>query len=259
MRDTWSAIVSNQTIRSLTVRSLPPNITTTWCKPEWAIFIQIWGSWNSAGFPTIAMAGYRDFLSRHLKLLFLDHAANLLSLDFVCTEYGDDSLVFGTKFAFGSANMPRLRSLRLENCFLDAALIDFLQSHASTLETISLINFIAITETQQSLTWAALFDGIASGKPDALRKLIVRTKKVPIEELDPFNDLFDENGLETVRAIKQKLTEDEAYPLFYYTLDEKYGFVGVEGRTFLDNYTLGEDMAAYNRLMGIVSANKISI
>ncbi|KAI9317326.1 hypothetical protein DFJ73DRAFT_370837 [Zopfochytrium polystomum] len=45
----------------------------------------------------------------------------------------------GKRRAFrpSATSMPRLRGLRLQDCFFDAALLDFLQAHSSTLEAMS--------------------------------------------------------------------------------------------------------------------------
>ncbi|KAI9335629.1 hypothetical protein DFJ73DRAFT_27337 [Zopfochytrium polystomum] len=181
MANIWRAVASNLTIRSLTVRSLPPNITTTWHRPEWAVFVgqlehlalEMWGGKSDSDFCSITTNGYQDFLSRQLKTLIFDHAHSLLSLGFVSNEFGTYGGTFidvGAETAFGSSNMPRLLKFRAENCFFDAPLLEFLRSHTSTLETIHLVNCMAAVSLfpemeEPNPTWKGLFGGILGAEP----------------------------------------------------------------------------------------------
>ncbi|KAI9310667.1 hypothetical protein DFJ73DRAFT_491739 [Zopfochytrium polystomum] len=181
MADVWRAVASNPTVRSLTILSLPPVLTTAWLKPQWVHFvgqlehlsIQMWGADNGEGLHSRTTPGYQDFFE-HLTTLFFDPADGLLSLEFVASPfgtYGGDNQFFETPFTIGLSSMPRLRQLRLQNCFFDKRLLSFMQRRADTLEKIHLIEFMAavfVSGNHRNLTWADLFDGISSAEPRKL-------------------------------------------------------------------------------------------
>ncbi|KAI9335620.1 hypothetical protein DFJ73DRAFT_851449 [Zopfochytrium polystomum] len=277
MADTWRAVALNTRIRSLTIRSLPPIITTTWHRPEWASFVDqiehlsigMWGAcYNPTQRYSIETDGYQDFLTVGLQNSFFNHAEGLVSFVFVsspCGTYGGDNQVSGTPFTLLPSDMPRLRRLRLQNCFFDAALLDFLQAHTPTLESIHLIDFMAASNalnwargtTDENLTWAGFFDGIASAKPLLLTDFRLTMRKVSMNEVaTTFQDSSD--GLQILHAMEQKLAEDEAFPLFYYGyLSNQNGcIIRQAADKIVRSFRNGEDLASYERLMAIVRANK---
>ncbi|KAI9335619.1 hypothetical protein DFJ73DRAFT_851446 [Zopfochytrium polystomum] len=271
MAHTWRAVSSNARVRSLTLRSLPPNITTTWCKPEWPSFlrqlehlsIQMWGGDNGAGWCSITTKGYQFFLAMHLPEYFFSHADSLVSFDFVSSDYGvygGDNQAKGAPFALPATSMPRLRRLRLQDCFFDAALLDFLQAHSSTLEAIHLIEFMAavtVWGSQKNITWAGLFDGIAKSEPRVLTDFKLTMRNIQIADMaEPYQRLSLEE-IETLTRIERKIAEDGTFPLFYYgSLDDKYGFVCKAAHEILESFVKGDDLASYKRLMEIVRINR---
>ncbi|KAI9361170.1 hypothetical protein DFJ73DRAFT_814218 [Zopfochytrium polystomum] len=274
--ETWRAVATKANVRNLTVRSLPPNMTTAWCGPEWAAFvgrleylsISVWGADNGAGWRSITTEGYCEFLTTHLKAFFFDHASGLLSLDFVASPdgtYGGKNLFYNVESNLGAANMPHLRRIRMQNCCFDPALLEFLRAHASTLEAIHLVDVMSETllfsgPDQHSVTWAELFDGIASAAPPRLREFSATSMRVPVEDLaEPYQHLSADE-LDTVRRVRLKLAEEggeATVPLFFYGwLDDKYGNVSVAARKIVESFAKGEDAAAYGRLMEVVRTNR---
>ncbi|KAI9335610.1 hypothetical protein DFJ73DRAFT_27123 [Zopfochytrium polystomum] len=255
MADVWRAVASNPTVRSLTILSLPPVVTTAWLKPQWVHFvgqlehlsIQLWGADNGEGLHSRTTPGYQDFFE-HLTTLFFDPADGLLSLEFVASPfgtYGGDNQFFETPFTIGLSSMPRLRQLRLQNCFFDKRLLSFVQRRADTLEKIHLIEFMAavfVSGNHRNLTWADLFDGISSAEPRKLTDFRVTMRRVPMDLIAEACHNYTSFQREAFRAIQQRLAEDEAFPLFYYgILDDKNGSVCMAPLVILKSFVKGEE------------------
>ncbi|KAI9331923.1 hypothetical protein DFJ73DRAFT_66989 [Zopfochytrium polystomum] len=158
--------------------------------------------------------------------------------------------------------MPRLLKFRAENCFFDAPLVEFLRYHASTLETIHLVNCMAAVSLFHQLeepnpTWKGLFEGILGAEPHNLKDLRVTTRKISIHDIAKWAQQRSLAEQEIIRRIEQKLSEDETYPLFYYGwLDPDYGFVSVAWTFVLESFETGSDLATLERLMGVVRRNR---
>ncbi|KAI9360866.1 hypothetical protein DFJ73DRAFT_815255 [Zopfochytrium polystomum] len=191
----WRAIARNPSIRSLTIRSLPPTITTAWCEDAWPTFIgrlerlsiQMWGGQlNGTNCHAIMMDGYGPFLSDHLTRYFFNHAQELRALELIAHSsgcYGGQNYFFGAPTSLGESNMPRLRSLKLHNTFIDKPLLDFICAHAATIESLSLTECMASgllnVGSESDLSWADFFDGIVQSSPASLTDLVIINRKFP--------------------------------------------------------------------------------
>ncbi|KXS09714.1 hypothetical protein M427DRAFT_63617 [Gonapodya prolifera JEL478] len=271
MARVWRSISVNQVISVLEICTLPPNITTAWHEEWWSRFlgrlerltIGMWGGDNGAGWKSNTTEGYLDFLER-LDDYFFVHGQNMRFLHIVAHEGnpfgGSDFLLNYASWNLGVRCLPQLQHLRLQNCFHDEHLRDFLRGHMNSLESLHFINCMAPGMLEPDVSsWAEFFTVILESGPSVLKSLVVENNSVPLTHEEEFNVEPKWGNLgepEDVRRVRERLKADPTRKLFHYAyLDDKYGMVFAGRDVIVNRFLMGEDQAAYDRLMEVVKAN----
>ncbi|KAJ1565906.1 hypothetical protein HK405_011372 [Cladochytrium tenue] len=282
MARVWREIAANTKVRSLEIVKLPPNITTAWADAAWSTFvgnlerltIGLWAGDNGAGWRSNTTEGYLQFLDEHLATFFFDNARGLQYLEIIAHQYDPFGGLFfwnATQSAFGNSNMPQLKELRMHDCVIVAALLDFLSSHAKVLKKLHLVDCMATTfrgslrvnpltraalfKGRNPLTWADFFKGMYKIRNSVLSDLVVDFKRDPTyDDFGPMSD-YDTPVDEDPRVLqaRQKLSGDKTLKLFpYYYRDDKYGTMYEDTIRMLQRFESREDQIAYDRLVSRV-------
>ncbi|KAF9524743.1 hypothetical protein CPB83DRAFT_886093 [Crepidotus variabilis] len=270
MAKTYAAIGENKdssTVKSLDLRGLMARVVSSWWTVDFQTFL---GSLQDFRLSTVAMDngagwcqnthnGYLDFLfqlgdnlTSHL------HAAETL---FIAGNNKGPIGCSGMRHALSSLkvkDMPKLRHLHLQYFFLDPPLIEFIESHIETLETIVLDEcFGTWDHSYQTLAsdgygWKEFFDGIQAKKPRRLAQFDITWKNIEFPWDKEYRKI-DENS-DQVRTGKS-LLESGRLAFMYAHLDDKYGMLFQDDDANLEQLIGGEDFEAYCRLMVIVKEN----
>ncbi|KAI8808139.1 hypothetical protein BJ742DRAFT_809840 [Cladochytrium replicatum] len=275
MAEVWRAIALNPSITSLEIRALPPNYTTAWYEAPWVNFLSrlerlsigLWGGDNSAGWRSNTTDGYIDFLSG-LKDHFYNHAQNLQSLEIIAdagSAYGGSEFLFVhySPLNFGVENMPKLRQVRLHNCFHDELLREFIRGHSTTLESVDLVNCRGPgMEDSEVTSWADLFEATRRSKPLRLNHFAVTNGFVPMTHEEEYGQISKNPDKETKKAareakmVRERMKADPSLKLFHYGyVDDKYGMVFSGWDVIVKRFKLGKDQIEYNLLMDLVKEN----
>jgi hypothetical protein len=245
MRKVWAAISRNHgTLRTLEIKPLMPKQVSVWTDEESgfrellsgleSIKITAKGGDNGAGWCINTADGYLSF-GESLGSLFFDHLQSVTRFEYVATDDGPPGL--GSegfrhyRLPLAAGQMPKLKELALECCFISTWLADFIRDHSSTLETVILTNCYSGADC-----------GLAEGG------------KVWWNE---FLDSIADSGMQRLRRFDVKHTEQQedygGQLLKYASLDDKYGmlFVKEEDDEFMYEERPNQvesDLAAWERL-----------
>ncbi|KAL7946165.1 hypothetical protein V8C42DRAFT_322649 [Trichoderma barbatum] len=277
MNETWEALAANTFVRELILDELPPKWTSAFLSDA---FRQFLGQLESATFNIFGMEDYVpwrtnkvlgccDFLC-HLDDTFFRHMTGLKHLHIQASDPLGSMGAWGERspdvsFPFKSESLPLLKSLKLENCFICAELVSFIQSHAQVLKSLDInecfgnymlsadmIRYSFMLSTSDCLSWAEFFDRIYNLKP-RFTELIAGGNKVPFTRDDTYE--YDDDPV--LQPLRQKLAADPALKVFRYMhVNNDTGHLSVDEDINVERFNQGDDQLAYNRLMGLVNENR---
>ena len=202
--------------------------------------------------------------------LFFDHLASATNLTLRAPYQGPIGLdEYGhARLALRKKQMPLLKSLHLEHIFICQELVDFVTSHADSLEQLTLHDCNGrrnySQDSNDGFHWNHFFDALQSADLKHLSCLEIRPYNAPLtfEEayeppsLPPQTERAEPEEPENVQQIRRMLNADPRRRVFgYATLDDKYGDCVVDEEENLAAFERGEDQVALDRLMGNVNAN----
>lgn len=269
MARVWEHIAWNFKIKELGIVSLPPKNTSTWLMPHWKAFlgrldslsVELWGGDNGAGWHSNTLYGYLSFLE-HLDQFFFEHATSLRCLSIKAdtgNPYGGHD--HSAPIALGKRYSPKLEFLRLQNCILDANLVQFLSLNSKQLKKLHLIDCMSTwgQYTPTEFSWEAFFHSLEGSQP-ILSELVVTNQRIPLTGDEEFSETDTYNPPEIeepqVKLARERLkVEPDARIFSYNRLDDKYGMVFCDEETNLERFESGEDLAEYHRLMEVVKSN----
>ena len=223
------------------------------------------GGDNGAGWGVNTFDEYLECVARFDELFF-DHLASATSL----TLQAPDSSPIGlegmrhARLALKRKQMPLLNSLRLEHIFICQELVDFIASHADTLERLTLHDCNSSVNGLQendAFYWNHFFDALHGADLKQLSYLEIRPHNAPLtldEAVDePFNRIPTECAEpDNVQQIRQVLSADKKRRVFGYAmLDDKYGYCYGDEDETQAAFERREDQVAFDRLMANVNAN----
>lgn len=198
-------------------------------------------------------------MAARLDEFFFDHLASVTCLNIKAPEEGPLGLegMSHARLALKKNQMPLLKVFQLEYVFICPELVDFLTSHAKTLEYISLQHCYGGTEAsaRNGICWNDLFDPLHDSNPENLRHFEI-SGDAP--------SLYDEDTVPGMKVpvpkeVQQALRILEADPrkrLFpYASLDDKYGYLSGAEEAVLASFQRGEDQASYDKLMGRINTS----
>ncbi|OBT61434.1 hypothetical protein VE03_08972 [Pseudogymnoascus sp. 23342-1-I1] len=259
MKETWEALSANDYVRELILEDFIPKSTSTFGTDEFRQFLSrlesatlnILGLDNGACWKTNTQDGYIEFLE-NLDTSFFHHMSGLKHLHI---QAGDPLGLSGVRYislALKPNDLPVLHSLKLENCFVCPELVSFVQSHTQVLRSLDVKECISAGDggamADNSIYWARFFDGIYETKP-ALTEFIAGA--------DSISFAYDgEVDSERVRGIRQRLKASPVPKLFGYEyLSDKYGSLHNNVEENVEQFINGDDLRAYDRLMGLIKEN----
>ena len=199
--------------------------------------------------------------------LFFDHLASATTLTLRAPYEGPIGLdeYRHARLALRKEQMPLLKSLHLEHIFICQELVDFITSHANSLEQLFLHECNGTPRSSQDSNdgfyWNHFFDALRSANLKHLSYLEIRPLYVPLT----FEETYESPSSppqteraepENVQQIRRMLNADPRRQVFgYATLDDKYGACDTDEEENVAAFERGEDQVAFDRLMGNVNAN----
>ena len=219
--------------------------------------LSVRGGDNGAGWHVNTLDGYLACIQEFDKLFF-NHLRSVTSMTLKAPDQGPIGLegLNHTKLMLEENQMPLLRELRLEYCFICEELAAFVRSHADTLETLTLYGCASSVNGLQDhdgYYWNDLFTAFDSADLTALSKLVILPLNPPLtsNEEFPHQGQVDEKDEPTeVQQVRQLLRENPKRRLFAYAiLDDKYGMFFQDVDENVEAFQRGEDQAAYDRVM----------
>ena len=272
----WTLIATNRSTRRLSIVNLPPKATSAWFTAEWHSFlgqleelsIGIWGGDNGAGWHSNTTDGYLDFLFQ-LGNYFFHHAQTLKRLYIKAdaeNPYGCEGFRHAA-LGLAATDMPVLKYLYLENCFIDPALISFLQAHAKKIRELHLENCLSAFESGMAtnpVTWAEFFGAIRTSAP-ILDELRVHINAAPLTSEEQFHGdeqngpdgayILPDDEPDDVKAVRRAVREEGRTVFPYYHLDDKYGMVFANEEVTIERFEGREDQNEYDALLELVQEN----
>ena len=224
--------------------------------------LSVRGGDNGAGWHVNTLDGYLACVSKFDELFF-NHLHSATTMTLKAPEEGPIGLegMNHEKLALKDDQMPRLRELHLEYCFIGQELANFLKGHDDTLETLTLRNCASSVNGLQEnpkFYWKDFFAVLDGAPRTALTKLEILPLSLPLpsDELYGREKVKEEDEPVEVQQTIRVLREDSKKRLFAYaTLDDKYGMTFQDDEENLEAFQRGEDQAAYDRVMERVKRN----
>lgn len=259
MNEAWEALAANTFVRELILDELPPKRTSAFYTDNFHRFlaqlesatIRIFGMEDFIEWRTNRARDPHDFLS-NLDAVFFRHMKGLKHLHIQASDpLGladlDNPYI---PLALKPEDLPLLQSLKLENCFVCAELVAFIQGHAKILESLHLNEcFCGI-----DLSWAEFFDQVYKAKP-SLAELVYRDNKAPSMMEDEIEAWVEDYS--ALQRLRQRLEVDPGLNMFRQgCLDSDEGYVFFTLKEDMMRFDQGDDQRAYVRLMGLVNENR---
>ena len=272
----WALIATNRSIRELTIVNLPPRATSAWFTAEWHSFLGqleelsvcVWGGDNGAGWNSNTTSGYVHFFSQ-LGNYFFYHTKSLRRLSITADAENPYCFqAFGhAPPALDPAGMPVLRSLYLENCFIDTALVSFLQAHAKTIKQLHLQNCLCTLGefmVPGPVMWAELFEAVRGSEP-ILEDLRVHVDVAPLTHDEEFPQegqrgpdgafVPPDDEPDDVKAIRRTVREGRRKVFPYFSIDGKYGMIFSDKELNIERFEGYEDQRQHDALLDLVQEN----
>lgn len=281
MLRTFESLARNDfvTFSNLDLINLPPAIVSFYDSRELNNFfgqirqfkLNLFGGDNGAGWNLNTQPGWQQFASE-LGSYFFDH---LTSVESVILEAHDSSPLGleGMNHAplpFGKYQMPHLRSLYLEHCFVDPNLVIILtgQLEAGLLEELHLRNCYSSsvdnTLAENGISWAEFFRALSATKSRSLRMLEVTNENKGDDEeskyiggmgIVAYNENEESEEIREVRAILEDQGKHGRRLFAHVSLDDKYGMLFTCEQDNRAKFLEGKDQKAYDDLMAMVVKN----
>ena len=199
--------------------------------------------------------------------LFFDHLASATTLTLRAPYEGPIGLdgFRHARLALRKEQMPLLKSLHLEHIFICQELVDFVTSHADSLEQLTLHDCNGrrnySQDSNDGFHWNHFFDALRSANLKHLSCLEIRPYNAPLtfeEKYQPpsYPPQFEQAEPENVQQIRRSLNADPRRRVFgHATLDDKYGSCDADDEENVAAFERGEDQVAFDRLMDNINAN----
>ena len=271
MAQMWESVATNESLRKVTIVNLPPRGTTTWFTEEWFTFlgqlvelsVNIWGGDNGAGWTSNTTEGYLDFLT-NMDSYFFRHTKSLRRLSIIANSespWGCEGMR-QAPLDLDPSDMPKLEYLYLENCFIDSAIVSFMQAHAKVLKQMHLQKCMAGRPSDivdLTLSWAEIFRAVHTGRP-ILEDLRIINPKAPLTEEENYAQDMEEymppdDEPENIKTIRGAIKEEGRKLLSSNYRDDNYGMVFSYEDINVEEFEAGEDQRDYDALMELVQRN----
>jgi len=222
--------------------------------------LSVRGGENGAGWRLNTCLGYAACVAKFDELFF-NHLASATVMTLKAPFEGPIGLeglegMHFARLALKEDQMPRLRELHLEYCFVCGELADFVKSHAGTLEKLTLqACACSIIQMNSAVYWKDLFTVLGDSNPTKLATLNILPLDPPLTMDDQFG-MERRNESAEVQEVRRVLTEDPRRRLFLYaTLMDKYGDFDADEDGNVEAFWKGDDQVAYDKLMEKVKVN----
>ena len=228
--------------------------------------LSVRGGDNGAAWCINTCDEYLEWVARFDELFF-NQLASATTLTLRAPYEGPIGL-YGYRYArlaLREEQMPLLKSLNLEHIFICRELVDFVTSHADSLEQLTLHDCNGRRNSSQDSNdgfyWNHFFDALRSADLKHLSCLEIRPYNAPLtseETYEPpsFPPQTERVEPGNVQQIRRMLNADPRRRVFgYATLDDKYGACDADDEENVAAFERGEDQVAFDRLMGNVNAN----
>lgn len=264
MNETWQALAANTRVSQLYISGFVPKATSAFFTDEFGQFlsrltwvtIDIWGAqyhWNTSMRPNSKL-GYVMFLST-LHDTFFRHMTSLRYLDLRASHSAPLGLagVRHIPLALEPEHLPKLVTLRLENCFVGPELVRFMQGHAEGLRHLDVEHCVSgsifgLGSATNAISWAEFFDRVRRAKP-SLTILLAGHDLIKCHR-----ELWRSGTVEAyypLRIISDVIRRRRNTHLFIYAyLDDQHGIL-----RRVEVVGMLHDQEAYNRLMEHVQNN----
>lgn len=228
--------------------------------------LSVRGGDNGAGWCVNTCDEYLECVARFDELFF-DHLASATTLTLKAPYEGPIGLdgFRHARLALRKEQMPLLKSLHLEHIFICQELVNFVASHADSLEQLTLHDCNgrpkSSRDSNDGFYWNHFFDAVRSADLKHLSCLEIRPYNASLSleetyESRSYPTQTEQEEPENVQQIRRMLNADPRRRVFgYATLDDKYGCCLTEDEENVAALERGEDQVAFDRLMGNVNAN----
>lgn len=189
-------------------------------------------------------------LVRQLEDEIFRHLHKVTRVEFVATSSGTigGKGYHQVQLPFPVNAMSNVRHLHLEHVFIDKSLQDFLHTHASVLETVTLRNCYACLDPG-NIIWSELFMTLATNDAHSLRRF----------ELLPIQSAFHPYcaaSQETRKRVEESLAADPSKRLFPVAfLDDEDGCLENCHGAFFESFYAKEDQRAWDELQNMIVHN----
>ena len=256
----------NPSFKKLTLEALLPREASSFSTPEFKALLgqmthftlSCWTD-DDSHYRTVTRYGCVYYTER-FDTLFFNHLTSVTHLSI--SGVGMPMGALGGSLKLNRFQMPLLRSLHLEGIFICRELVEFLTSHAQTLEILHLDDCHAAAHTfgdqSDCITWDDLFTPLSNSKPTRICEFRVEPDGTQLcHEIELFDDYRSSKEIkdEAARALEHLKTHPERRLFAYSYIDDKYGFVGGDKEGNLQSFRAEIDQRAFDRLMGIVERN----
>lgn len=265
MNETWRALAGNIHVRELIVDDFIPKWTSTFRTDEFRQFLSrlesatfdILSMDNGAGWRTSTEWGYTEFLS-NLDTSFFHHMTGLKHLTIKTLDHIGLEGMYYIPLALKPEDFPLLESLKLSRCFVGPELVSFIYGHTQVLKSLDIKDCVSegnAGSSDNGISWAKFFDQVYEMKP-ALIELIVGNGGFQSQEEEFPPAYLWEDEPENIQENRRKFKADPRMRLFSYAYScDKYGSLVEYEREEKEEFKLGNDQKAFNRLMSLVDEN----
>ncbi|KAL6792594.1 hypothetical protein GGI42DRAFT_335001 [Trichoderma sp. SZMC 28013] len=271
MNETWRALAANIHVRELIVDELIPKRTSAFITEEFHQFLsrieaatfKIFGMDNGAGWKTNTVWGVVDFLEG-MDTTFFHHMTGLKYLAIHAEDPLGHQPTRQIPLSLMPDDLPLLESLKLTRCFVGPELVSFIGGHLNVLKSLDVKGCVSAHEhpyLENDCSWAIFFDAIYEANP-ALTELIAGNgSNVPLTYEEKYSSDYQfEDEPEDIQEIRRKLKADPRLRLFGYgEVDDKYGMFFLDEQANEEQFKIGNDQRAFDRLMSLVNENAAKV
>jgi hypothetical protein len=260
----------NEDVRELVIDLFVPKWTSTFFTQEFRQFLSrletatlsILSLHDMSGEQTNTTLGFVEFLC-NLNVSFFHHMDHV---EYLHINTGDPLGLSGKHhipLALQPGDLPLLRSLKLERCFVCPELVSFIRGHAKVLKSLDIEGCDSAADGPAtasfalgSLYWAEFLDQVYEAKPSLTHLVAGSGSELLAPGADPSLDFDSADEAEDIKDIRRQLAADPELKLFRYAfLDDQFGMFFHNDDQNVKQFVKGNDWRAYRRLMGLVNEN----
>lgn len=278
MARTYDAIASSERPSALTtleLRNLLPAGVSSFNTNSWQAFLGTLETFRMsmhahAGGAETSLStswGYTGFI-QNLDLLF-SQLNSVTEFRFTASMSGLPGLPgqHHAVFPLNAEDMPLLEVLELQFCFISERTARFIAGHIKALKRVRLEDCYSAASdynAEEHTTWARFFsiiaDSLDAAENPALEEFFVTPRVLEksryLGEYDESSVVIKGDDTQVELALSMAKTEPHRRPFDYARIDDKYGFLSNEEEENLSTYLLGQDQAAYDRVMAVVGRQR---